>query len=498
MGVCMSNSTPLAAGLTLENRYRIVRVLGYGGFGRTYLAEDLNRYNEYCVLKEFAPQVQAAEEIQKAQELFRREAGVLYKLQHPQIPRFRELLRLKVGSREYLFLVQDYVEGQTYSDLLKSRQQRPQPFTESEVVQILRDILPVLQHIHSLGVVHRDISPENLIQRSGDNLPVLIDFGAVKQAATTAIAVSSGRPIMTLLGKEGFAPQEQIQQGQAFPCTDLYSLAVTVLVLLTGKDPKRLYSSSKMTWRWRAEVNLSPGLGNILDKMLAHRPRDRYQSANDVLSALEKANLNTAPATPITPTPTTAVHSSWQAAITHTLSKMNTVNFVGRIQGRRATQMAASRSPSTQINPPFNISNDLWANLQAAFYSMVMVLLVGMGAWALVKGWNFVSSGVSNISRWQPPNVSLPLSIPSVSLPLPSNTPLGEAEQAQLNEILKRSQELGISANTFYRQVDQLFYSKYPELKGRPLSSKAEDAKYRQRWRQVASEWLEKIQNGEQ
>ena len=489
----MLKSSPLTAGSTLEKRYRIVRELGYGGFGRTYLAEDLNRYNEYCVLKEFAPQVQEIREVRKAEELFKREAGVLYKMQHSQIPRFRELMRMNVGNREALFLVQEYVEGQTYTDLLQSHPR--QRFSEVEVVQLLRQILPVLEYIHSLGVVHRDVSPENLIQRSGDKLPVLIDFGAVKQAATTIISQSTGRPMMTLLGKEGFAPQEQIQHGQAFPSSDLYSLGVTVLVLLTGKDPKALYDSSKAAWHWRKHVNVSAGLGNLLDKMLAYRPRDRYQSAADVLQALNSANLNlSAPAS--APAPTPAVSPKLWSVATHAVSQMQTVNFVGRLQrnlsrvvsGPTTTKMRSPNSPQSLIN------NDLLANLQAAFQSMLLVLLLGMGAWGLVKVWTFVTTGVSGISRWQPPTISLPVSLPPISLPSPS---LGQDEISQLNQIVKRRQALGIPEVEFNSKVDALFYRKYPQLKRRSLTSKPEDANYRQRWRETAKALLDRLENGE-
>ncbi|MBE9126351.1 protein kinase, partial [Coleofasciculus sp. LEGE 07081] len=173
----------LHSGITLGDRYRIVRELGHGGFGRTYLAEDLNRFNEPCVLKEFAPQVQGTYALQKAEELFEREAGILYKLEHPQIPQFRELLRVKQENEGRLFLIQEFVAGQTYYALLEARKSQGLRFNETEVTQLLRQILPILRYIHSLGVIHRDISPDNLMMRSTDGLPVLIDFGGVKQVA---------------------------------------------------------------------------------------------------------------------------------------------------------------------------------------------------------------------------------------------------------------------------------------------------------------------------
>ncbi len=278
-------------GKTLSDRYVIISQLGQGGFGRTYLAEDMNRFREYCVLKEFSPVVQTPEAIQKAQELFEREATVLYQLEHPQIPRFRELLPINLEGKEYLFLVQDYVQGITYSSLLNTQQQQGVKFSETAIRQLLEQILPVLQYIHSMGVIHRDISPDNLILRSSDQLPVLIDFGGVKQVAANLASqyYQSGQNTPssgTLLGKVGFAPPEQMQTGLVYPHSDLYALAVTVLVLLTGKMPQEIIDTQTLQWQWRREVRLSPLLGQVLDRMLSYKPGDRYQTANQVLDAL--------------------------------------------------------------------------------------------------------------------------------------------------------------------------------------------------------------------
>src|SRR4028119_2448301 len=264
-------SQGIQPGQMLGSRYRIIRRLGQGGFGRTYLAEDFHRFNEPCVLKEFAPQVHGTYALQKAAELFEREAGVLYKLQHPQIPKFRELFRVSISDRGYLFLVQDYVPGQTYRFLLDARKRQGLRFIEAEINQLLIQILPVLEYIHSLGVLHRDISPDNLILRSSDGMPVLIDFGGVKQVAATVeslFAEANGTPApATRIGKLGYAPVEQMQMGIVSPHSDLYALAATVLVLLTGKEPHQLLDSQTLHWNWRAECSVSPNLSLVLDKM---------------------------------------------------------------------------------------------------------------------------------------------------------------------------------------------------------------------------------------
>jgi serine/threonine protein kinase len=277
----------LAPGEVLEGRYRIVQQIGQGGFGRTYLCENINRFNEPCVLKEFAPQVQGSYALDKAKTLFEREANVLHKLTHPQIPRFRELFQLNSGGGG-LFLVQDYVAGPTYRYLLAQRMVQNQHFSEEEIRQFLIDTLPVLEYIHSLGVIHRDIAPDNLILRSSDNLPVLIDFGGVKQLAVNAeIQAIGGTDLPTCLGKVGYAPHEQLQRGKTYPHSDLYALAATALVLFTGKEPTEMIEPQNLIWNWRQFATLDPNFGAVLDRMLHPNITARFQTATEVLAALQ-------------------------------------------------------------------------------------------------------------------------------------------------------------------------------------------------------------------
>jgi serine/threonine-protein kinase len=156
-------------GQVINNRYEIGRILGQGGFGRSYLAIDRQKYRKICVLKEFAPQVAKPQDLQKAKELFKREASVLKKIQHDQIPCFHASFQAKIGTKDFFFLVQDYIEGDNYYQLFKQRQSQSKSFSEEEVINLLHNILPVLTYIHSLDIVHRDISPDNLILRKSDN-----------------------------------------------------------------------------------------------------------------------------------------------------------------------------------------------------------------------------------------------------------------------------------------------------------------------------------------
>ncbi|PSB15569.1 serine/threonine protein kinase, partial [filamentous cyanobacterium CCP2] len=291
----MQSSIP--PGTVLQNRYRLLEVLGQGGFGRTYLAEDLGRFNERCALKEFSPAGTSDYALSKSKELFQREAAILYQIQHPQIPQFRATFE----EDQRLFLVQDYVAGKTFRALQSDRKAEKRAFSEAEVLQLIQQLLPVLAHLHSKGIIHRDIAPDNIILRQEDNLPVLIDFGVVKEIATRLHSETATQA--TTVGKMGYAPSEQIQTGRAYPNSDLYALAVTAIVLLTGKEPQELYDDRNLQWQWQRWAAVSPGFAQILNRMLSYRPGDRYQSAQEVMQALH--HLTHPPVVPPAPRPQT-------------------------------------------------------------------------------------------------------------------------------------------------------------------------------------------------
>ncbi|HEY9695201.1 MAG TPA: protein kinase [Oculatellaceae cyanobacterium] len=273
---------PIPPGTILQNRYRVTKLLGIGGFGRTYLAEEQDRFNEICVIKEFNPTDIGTEVLEKSKELFHREAAVLYKIQHPQIPKFRAAF--EQGKR--LFLVQDFVDGRTYAALLEERLEQGKTFSEVEAIEFLQQILPVLEYVHTQGIIHRDISLDNIILRDRDRLPILIDFGVVK-AGLAKLPSSQQLTHATTVGKLGYAPNEQLQTGQVSPNSDLYALAVSVVVMMTGRKPEKLLDESTMTWRWHQWLpSITPWFAKVLNRMLSLRPNNRYQSASEVIQAL--------------------------------------------------------------------------------------------------------------------------------------------------------------------------------------------------------------------
>lgn len=348
---------PISAGTILQNRYNIIKVLGQGGFGRTYLAEDRRRFNELCAIKELIPNTTGASAWEKAQELFGREAVILYQIKHPQVPQFRE----RFEQEQRLFLVQDYVEGKTYYDILQERKAMDGAFTEGEVLRLMRSLLPVLDYIHGKGIIHRDISPDNIIMRESDKLPVLIDFGVVKELATRLN--SPLQTPQTFVGKPGYSPAEQIQTAQAYPSSDLYALAVSVIVLLTAKEPAELFDDNLLTWNWQRWVTVNPRFAQILNRMLSHKPGGRYQSASEVLEVLNSLNQ-----------PTVAKPD---------VSRMQTV-AVGRKPEPVQQPVAAPsrRRPEPVIPPPKDPIID--SPISVILVGAGVVLLAGLGSWALV------------------------------------------------------------------------------------------------------------------
>lgn len=207
------NNNEIPFGTIIDSRYLIQKVLGQGGLGRTYLALDTHRFNEPCVLKEFAPLGSGQYDLEKSRSLFKREAKILHQVTHPQIPKFLACFE----GKKRLFLVQEYVKGKTYSQLLQDRQQQGKVFSEKEVSRWLLNMLPILSYIHQRGIIHRDISPDNIMQPQAEDLPVLIDFGVGKltnlsHGTTEVISSSRSQSFvgkMSFVGKVGYAPRDR-------------------------------------------------------------------------------------------------------------------------------------------------------------------------------------------------------------------------------------------------------------------------------------------------
>jgi serine/threonine protein kinase len=291
----------------LVGRYLPTRLLGKGGFGAAFLAID--RYTpamRQCVVKLFQPAGDlSANQLKIAQELFEREAEVLEQLgnRHPQIPDLLAFFELSVPGRtpgkteQFFYLVQEFIDGQNLEEELAQKG----TFSQSEVLEVLIEILKILKFVHENGSIHRDIKPSNIMRDRAGKL-FLLDFGAVKQV--TAASSGQGAQSSTGIYSMGFAPPEQMAGNVVYPATDLYALGVTCITLLTGKQPSELYDAYSNTWKWRSFMQVHQRIGDVLDKMLKASASDRFASAQDALEALAQGKGSAAaPPTPVPAAP---------------------------------------------------------------------------------------------------------------------------------------------------------------------------------------------------
>ena len=267
----------------LYRRFRMIKFLGQGGFGRTYLAEDTDKLNKKCVVKQLVVNNQGTAGLQKVLELFQREAEKLEQLgDHQQIPR----LVAYFPENNQLYLAQEYIEGETLNTILAKQG----VWTEAQVKQLLESLLPVLTFIHQNKVIHRDLKPDNIMRRRNGEY-VLIDFGVAKDLAATVVQTQVG----TRVGTFGYAAPEQLQNGEAYPASDLYSLGATCFCLLSKVEPFQLFTKYGYSWitRWQQYVSqpLSPELKKVLNKLLQQDIQYRYSSAHKVLQDLQTSTL---------------------------------------------------------------------------------------------------------------------------------------------------------------------------------------------------------------
>ena len=267
----------------LNNRYRIIRNLGQGGSGQTYLAEDTYLPSKPLrVIKQLKPTSTHPEIYAILKQRFDREAAILEKLgdDNEQIPK----LYAYFAENQEFYLVQDWIDGNNLAEECRDKG----PFTKTAVCEVLASLLTVLEFVHARGIIHRDIKPENVMIRKKDGKPFLIDFGAVKEVVTASVD-SQGNPTRSvIIGTRGYMPLEQLDGNPVFS-SDLYALGITAIFLLTGKQPQQFRDQITGDLSWRQYVaNLNPQLASILDKATEKLTRDRYKSASEMNQAVKK------------------------------------------------------------------------------------------------------------------------------------------------------------------------------------------------------------------
>ncbi len=277
---------------TLSGRYQIVQELGRGGFGVTYIAEDLQRPgNPKCVVKLFEPAAKDPYTLNAGKKLFNGEAEALEQLgNHDQIPR----LLAHFEENQQFYLVQEFIEGHDLSKELHPNKQ----LSEAFVIQFLEDILEVLAFVHQQGTIHRDIKPSNIRRRDSDGKLVLIDFGAVKQVSTQVVNSQGQTKFTIAIGSPGYMPSEQ-SGGKPHFSSDVYAVGIIAIAALSGvfpisTDPQ----TGEIAWHHLRTVN--PKLANIIDTMVRYDFRQRYPTAQLALQAVKTLSTSTSSQIPDT------------------------------------------------------------------------------------------------------------------------------------------------------------------------------------------------------
>ncbi|AFY32327.1 serine/threonine-protein kinase [Calothrix sp. PCC 7507] len=295
----------------LNNRYQVIQVLGAGGFGETFLAEDTHMPSRRrCVIKQLKPVTNDPQTYQMIQQRFEREAATLEYLgkSSDQIPE----LYAYFSENGQFYLVQEWIHGETLREVVQAKGYE----TETTVRGMLLSLLSVLDYIHSKGIIHRDIKPDNIILRSSDSKPVLIDFGAVKETIRSVVSSAKYPTQSMVIGTPGYMPSEQAL-GRPVYATDIYSLGVTAIYLLTGKSPHELQTNQQtgeILWQDYAP-QVSHNLAQVLNQAMKPLAGDRYTTASKMLYALQSSNHSsphtvTLPPTIAKPTRQTEVLSS--------------------------------------------------------------------------------------------------------------------------------------------------------------------------------------------
>jgi serine/threonine protein kinase len=519
--------------ILINDRYQILRPLGRGGLGQTDLALDTWQ-QRHCALKEFAPGPSiSANNLAKAQQLFAREAQVLRQLNHPQIPAYLDSFSWKATPEEQprLFLVQQYIDGETYQQHLQRR-----PFSEAQLLQFLQDILPVLGYLHGHNpqVIHRDIAPDNLIFDPDLGKPVLIDFGSVKQAIATVTAspadlpqaASLPKPINTIIAKAGFTAPEQAH-GMAYPSSDLYALGMSAIALLTGNgNPAELAPH-----HWQND--LCEGVARLIQRMAHPIPQQRFASASEVLLAIQALSNPSAAESPkpnrffpIGPKTTLQKVSPYELrppAIAEPNSNSNSNSLRSPLaQGtpRKSLPGAiAAISQTIAVGRPEQNSTTFTSQVQEIYPwyllpliktqpilafllyrlvapSVVLLCLFGLGRAALLR---VVWPQLAQIQAPRLPSPKLPaISLPEFSLPkisLPKlSLPSGQASGADCRQaVLDRADDRAAQGKSApnWGEVDRRFRDANPSFTAAIDPENPEHLPYIQSWCGIANQWLD-------
>lgn len=432
----------------LGGRYKIISQLGAGGFGQTFLAEDLHLPSHpRCVVKHLKPQTKEDGALSMARRLFDTEAHVLYQLgDHDQIPR----LLAHFEENQEFYLAQELVEGEPLTQELAGGH----IWSEAQVVGLLQDILQVLAFVHEQQVIHRDIKPPNLMRRRCDGKIVLIDFGAVKQVSTQAVNSEHQTNITISIGTQGYMPNEQLAGSPRFS-SDVYAVGMLAIQALVGVHPKRLKEDLRTgEINWREQVpDLSPELGDILDKMIRYDFRDRYPTALDALLAISNLPPELLESVPPPQLPIVEVKDKCQYQTETTLeSEILVTNPWTPVDPSAVTEIDVEANPTENTSPlseqepiqmPTNLevtsaTSDL-SERKFVFGKLWWVSGVLAVGGAILIGKNLLPRQffASTVNR-----VEMPVKSPTVTPTPPSPSPVASPRKLSATELLEEADRL--------------------------------------------------------
>ena len=388
-------------------------------------------------------------ESEESKQRLQRHWPELQAILHPQIPRCGE--QLEWGGA--LWTVRDWQEGVSYAQLLQQREQRQMLFGPGEVLLLLRQLLPVLAVVHGRGLVHGDVNPRNLLRRNADGLPVLLDFGLVQVEGEEPLAGAT----------PGYAPRAQGRGEACAAWMDLHGLGVSSLVLLTGRSPEQMISSSEDGWCWPEQLQLTADFKEVLQRLLSEDPQRRFADATSALAALKSVPMpeQSGPiaradrTVPLAPSSITAA----EPALPSLTSTATPSRRLSRVEERE-----------------LGAEGRLWPVVAALALSALVGSAIG---WFL-------------LSRYASPEKQ-PLSASDV-VGQPQSTSLPPSEVDERQQLFSRLRALQVDRAWFLQLVNTAVLNRFPERGGRLPSDALEDAPLRRVWNELAEDWLARIE----
>lgn len=439
-------AAPIATGTLLQDRYSLVGAAGQSPFGQTYLARDSYAGNQLCLIKEFCPINTDPLILEARQHQFNREAAPLLNFVHPHLPRLSPLF----AQAGRLYLACEYIEGKNYTVLLEERQIQGTGFSQSEVRLLILQVLPVLEALHGVGIVHGNLSLDNLIQGQPDGVPVLINPGLVRELVIRLQLHPV--PSTVRVGRWGFAAPEQRKTGQLLPATDIFALGMVAVTLLAGQLPEAFFDRKKRRFQWEAFVQIDPDFLNLLRRMLHPDPAQRFASVTQVFQALNPPIQASAPLE--------------QPSGTHPPS----TEFLPHPSRPRP-------KPVAQSDP------DSFASL---------AVMAALGLFLVVVGWRLaVHFGVTKLPLpFLRPTPAQTASPSEPTLPSPNQSPGRTVAPEALRD---RLGQVGIDLQFFTTLVNEMFYTRYPQLQAQGPGSDAQQSQYKTEWNTTANGLLDKL-----